>query len=83
MRWSPQSGARPYPVPSVAAVFVGASQTPPVGVRAVQPVGRLDEDTTGLILISDDGQFIHRMSSPKKHLPKVYEVTVKDRKSVV
>jgi len=45
--------------------------------REVQCVGRLDEDTTGLILITDDGQFIHRMSSPKHKVPKVYEVTVK------
>lgn len=45
--------------------------------REVQCVGRLDEDTTGLILITDDGQFIHRMSSPKYQVPKVYEVTAK------
>jgi 16S rRNA pseudouridine516 synthase len=43
----------------------------------VQCIGRLDEDTTGLILISDDGQFIHRMSSPKHKVPKVYEVLCK------
>lgn len=43
----------------------------------VQAVGRLDQDTTGLLLLSDDGKFIHRMSSPKHHVPKVYEVTVK------
>ena len=46
-------------------------------MQGVQAVGRLDQDTTGLILLSDDGQFIHRMSSPKKHVPKVYEVTLK------
>ncbi len=46
-------------------------------VQGVQAVGRLDQDTTGLLLMSDDGQYIHRMSSPKKHLPKVYEVTCK------
>jgi 16S rRNA pseudouridine516 synthase len=46
-------------------------------VQGVQAVGRLDQDTTGLLLLSDDGQFIHRMSSPKKHQPKVYEVTAK------
>lgn len=45
--------------------------------RGVQCIGRLDEDTTGLILLSDDGQFIHRMSSPKWKVPKVYEVTAK------
>lgn len=43
-------------------------------VQGVQAVGRLDQDTTGLLLLSDDGQFIHRMSSPRKRLPKVYEV---------
>ena len=49
----------------------------PLVARDVQCIGRLDEDTTGLILISDDGQFIHRMSSPKHKVPKVYEVTCK------
>jgi 16S rRNA pseudouridine516 synthase len=43
----------------------------------VQAVGRLDQDTTGLLLLSDDGKFIHRMSSPKHHVPKVYEVVAK------
>jgi len=43
----------------------------------VQAVGRLDQDTTGLLLLSDDGKFIHRMSSPRHHVPKVYEVTTK------
>lgn len=46
-------------------------------IQGVQAVGRLDQDTTGLLLLSDDGQFIHRMSSPKKHVPKVYQATVK------
>ena len=46
-------------------------------VQGVQAVGRLDQDTTGLLLLSDDGQFIHRMSSPKRHGPKVYRVTLK------
>lgn len=49
----------------------------PLVARDVQCIGRLDEDTTGLILISDDGQFIHRMSSPKHKVPKMYEVTCK------
>ena len=42
-----------------------------------QAGGRLDQDTTGMLLLSDDGQFIHRMSSPKKHVSKVYQVTTK------
>jgi 16S rRNA pseudouridine516 synthase len=41
--------------------------------REVQPVGRLDHDTTGLLLMSDDGAFIHAQSSPKRHVPKLYE----------
>ena len=49
----------------------------PLVERGVQCIGRLDEDTIGLILISDDGQFIHKMSSPKHKVPKIYEVTCK------
>ena len=43
--------------------------------RGLQCVGRLDFDTTGLLLISDDGQFIHKMTTPKKKIGKVYEIT--------
>jgi len=43
--------------------------------RGLQCVGRLDFDTTGLLLISDDGQFIHKMTTPKKNIGKVYEIT--------
>lgn len=50
---------------------------PPFMTRGVQAVGRLDEDTTGLLLMTDDGQFIHTYTSPKKLVPKVYEVTTK------
>lgn len=46
----------------------------PLRVRGLQPVGRLDADTTGLLLLTDDGALIHRLTSPKKHLPKVYEI---------
>ena len=48
------------------------------GLQGVQAVGRLDQDTTGILLLSDDGQFIHRMSSPKHHVPKLYELTTAD-----
>jgi 16S rRNA pseudouridine516 synthase len=44
--------------------------------RTIQPVGRLDHDTTGLLLLSDDGGFIHAQSSPKRHVLKTYEVTL-------
>jgi 16S rRNA pseudouridine516 synthase len=37
------------------------------------PIGRLDKETTGLLLMTDDGDLLHRIISPKKKLPKVYE----------
>jgi len=46
--------------------------------RDVQPVGRLDHDTTGLLLMSDDGAFIPAQSSPRRHIPKVYVATTHD-----
>jgi 16S rRNA pseudouridine516 synthase len=49
----------------------------PLRTRGLQPVGRLDEDTTGLLLLTDDGALIHRLTSPKKHMPKVYEATTR------
>lgn len=45
--------------------------------RGVQSVGRLDQDTTGLLLFSDDGQFIHRWSSGKKAVHKHYRARLK------
>ena len=45
---------------------------PPLRRRDVQSVGRLDEDTTGLLLFTDDGALIHRLTSPKRHVRKVY-----------
>lgn len=38
------------------------------------PVGRLDKDTTGLLILTDDGQFAHKVISPKNDIRKVYEV---------
>ncbi|HEX2541925.1 MAG TPA: 16S rRNA pseudouridine(516) synthase [Caldimonas sp.] len=46
----------------------------PLRRRGVQAVGRLDEDTTGVLLFTDDGQLIHRLTSPRHHVAKVYEV---------
>jgi 16S rRNA pseudouridine516 synthase len=46
--------------------------------RGVQAVGRLDQDTTGLLLFTDDGPFIHHCTSPRKQVPKVYEVTTRE-----
>jgi len=59
--------------PSVFALL-----PPPLLQRGVQCVGRLDQDTTGLLLFSDDGQFIHRMISPKKGVAKVYRAVCAD-----
>lgn len=50
---------------------------PPLRERGVQPIGRLDEDTTGLLLITDDGQLNHILSSGKRKVPKVYLATTK------
>lgn len=49
----------------------------PLRNRGVQPVGRLDEDTTGLLILTDDGALIHRLTHPKKHVSKIYRVTAK------
>jgi 16S rRNA pseudouridine516 synthase len=43
---------------------------------ALSTVGRLDKDTSGLILITDDGDFLHRVISPKRHVPKTYLATL-------
>lgn len=42
----------------------------------VSPVGRLDKDTSGLLLFTDDGQLLHRLTHPKQHQPKRYRATL-------
>lgn len=44
--------------------------------RNMFPAGRLDKDSTGLIILTDDGDFAHRITSPKKHIEKSYIVTL-------
>ena len=44
--------------------------------RDLFPVGRLDRDTTGLLLLTDDGDTAHRLLSPRHHVPKVYEAVL-------
>jgi 16S rRNA pseudouridine516 synthase len=68
---------RPGAWPSVYSLLPAPLRQRPTKavVQGVQAVGRLDQDTTGLLLLTDDGQFLHRMSSPKHHVPKVYQVT--------
>ncbi len=41
------------------------------------PVGRLDKDTEGFLLLTNDGQFSHALMSPKRHVPKTYVATVR------
>jgi 16S rRNA pseudouridine516 synthase len=69
---------KPGTYPSVYTLLPGPLRQRGGGAAAgVQAVGRLDQDTTGLLLLSDDGKFIHRMTSPRHHVPKVYEAQVK------
>ena len=63
---------KPKHHPSVMSLLPG-----PLRERDVQPIGRLDEDTTGLLLLTDDGRLIHKLTSPKHHVPKVYEAMCK------
>lgn len=58
---------QPGPHPSVLTLL------PEPLCHRVQPVGRLDQDTSGLLLLTDDGPWLHRVTSPKHHVPKVYE----------
>ena len=46
--------------------------------RGLQCVGRLDQDTTGLLLLTDDGQFLQALTHPKKHIAKVYRMQTAD-----
>lgn len=70
---------RPSAYPSIYSLLPAPLRERPVrgANKGVQAIGRLDQDTTGLLLLSDDGQFIHRMASPKRHVPKVYRVTTR------
>lgn len=44
--------------------------------KGLFPAGRLDKDTTGFVLLTDDGDFAHRILSPKRHVPKTYEAVI-------
>lgn len=69
---------KPSTYPSIYTLLPGPLRMRGGGAAAgVQAVGRLDQDTTGLLLLSDDGKFIHRMTSPRHHVPKVYLAQVK------
>ena len=45
-------------------------------INTLRIAGRLDVDTTGALLLSDDGQWLHKVTSPKRHQPKHYEITL-------
>ena len=49
---------------------------PELSRRGLFPAGRLDKDTTGLLIITDDGDFAHRMLAPKSHVYKTYEAVL-------
>lgn len=55
--------------PTVLDLIVGHEK------RGLFPVGRLDKDTTGLLLISNDGKLAHQLLSPNRHVDKIYELT--------
>ena len=63
---------RPTAYPSVLGLLPA-----PLRYRGVQTIGRLDADTTGLLLLTDDGALNHRLTHPKHHIEKTYRVTLK------
>lgn len=74
-----ECSSKPSAYPSIYTLLPAPLRQRPQkgGAAGVQAVGRLDQDTTGLLLLTDDGQLIHRMNSPRRHVPKVYDVTTK------
>jgi 16S rRNA pseudouridine516 synthase len=70
---------KPGTYPSIYTLLPSPLRMRPqkAATQGVQAVGRLDQDTTGLLLLTDDGKFIHRMSSPRHRVAKVYEVGLK------
>ena len=68
------AAAMPRPMPAEAYAC-----TRPVLRRGLFPVGRLDRDTEGLLLITDDGQLAHRLLSPVRHVDKTYYAVVTGR----
>lgn len=48
----------------------------PEPIRALKPVGRLDKDSSGLLILTDDGDFAHQMTHPSFHKTKTYEIAL-------
>lgn len=67
-----ETSHKPQHYPSVFSLF-------PNHMRNIdmQAVGRLDADTTGVLLITNDGQFNHKVTSPKHKVAKIYRITLK------
>lgn len=53
----------------------------PLRQLGLVPVGRLDADTSGLLLLSNDGDLVHQLTHPRHNIPKVYKITLKGRMS--
>lgn len=72
------------PAGVVTATRDGLSETvmellpPQLRRQGLFPAGRLDKDTLGFVLITDDGELAHRILSPKSHVPKTYLVRLKE-----
>lgn len=67
-----ECSTKPQSHPSVNSLLPS-----PLRTRGLQPVGRLDEDTTGLLLFTDNGQLNHYLTHPKRKVQKVYKVGLK------
>lgn len=67
-----ECSTKPRDYPSVLGLL-----PTPLRRRGLQPVGRLDADTTGLLLLTDDGVLNHRLTHPKHKVEKTYRVTLK------
>ncbi len=67
-----ETSHKPTHYPSIFSLF-------PIHWRNIdfQAIGRLDADTTGIILITNDGLYNHRITSPKNHVGKIYQITLK------
>ena len=72
---APDTGAAESPVVP-AKTLAGREPVRPVMRKGLFPVGRLDRDTEGLLLITDDGQLAHRLLSPARHVDKTYYAVV-------
>lgn len=76
----PQYLAFHKPTGTVTSRHAGQRQTSiyallPSEAQSADPAGRLDQDSSGLLILSTDGAFLHRITHPRYHLEKVYRVT--------